>query len=579
MAKKVVLKNVSFTYLHSEIPALKNINLEIEQGTVTAIVGPVGAGKSTLLMTLNAIVPEHLVGDFEGHVLIDGLDTIEHSTEALASHIGLVFDDPALQITNLTVEEDVAFGPVNLGLERSEIWKRVGIALSQTRLSGYEKRNPRQLSGGEMQRLALAGIIAMRPGVLALDEPVSMLDPIGKEQVLQVIRDLNKEYGLTVLISDSGADIESVCDFADKMVLLHKGEVLSVGSPSEVLSDRKLVEKTKCGIPEVTQLFWALSNGQDILPPTKLEDTFDRLKTALLNNNLRIVSRPDQIDESKNINENEEVIIAKNIHHTYPGDPPVHALQGIDLNIRKGEMIALLGQNGSGKTTLAYHLAGILKPTNPDAIINVDGLDMITSPLTETIDKINYIFQNPSNQLFCETFGDEVAYGPKQLGWSDEEVEKSVQRSLAAVGLEGLRDEYVVNLTLSEETLLGMASVLSLQPEIIIADEPTGGLDRVSAEKVMELLQSMCCEDRTVIYITHDMKLVARYASRAVVLHKGKILIDGPPREVFSQVKVLERTKLFPPQITRLSQQLGEYGVPTNLLTIEEFIRATEGTV
>jgi energy-coupling factor transport system ATP-binding protein len=268
----------------------------------------------------------------------------------------------------------------------------------------------------------------------------------------------------------------------------------------------------------------------------------------------------------------EVAIAVRNVRHTFPGSPPVEALRGIDLTIHKGELVALLGQNGSGKTSLAYHLVGVLKPTNEDAEIRVGDVDVITAPLQDAIKTINYIFQNPSNQLFCETFEQEVAYGPRQLGWSDEKVELAIRDSLGMVGLEEMQKHYVADLTRSEETLLSMASVLSMQHDILIADEPTGGLDRISAQKVMEILETMCRQGRTVIFITHDMKLAAQYATRVIVLRQGQLLIDGTPREVFAQPEVLEEAKLYPPQITQLGQRLGRHGVRPDVLTIEEFL-------
>jgi len=271
------------------------------------------------------------------------------------------------------------------------------------------------------------------------------------------------------------------------------------------------------------------------------------------------------------VTDGEELVVARNVCHVYPSTPPVEALKGVDLTIRRGELVALLGQNGSGKTTLALHLVGILKPTNPDASIRVCDLDVIHADINQTIRRINYLFQDPKNQLFCPTFGEEVAYGPKQLGLSPQEIDQRVIAALDAVGLLHLRKYYVASPTRSEAVLLGTASVLAMNTQVLIADEPTKGLDEAAARKVMEVLQDKCRSGGAVLMITHDMELAARYASRVVVMGQGKILIEGESSLVFGRKDVLEKAYLAPPQITQLALELGaanEHHLP---MTVEAF--------
>jgi len=569
----ISLKDVSFKYLHADEHAISHVNLEIEEGTVTAIIGETGAGKSTLLMTLNAIIPSIIPGYLDGEIIVAGQNLHEKETAEMARHINMVFDDPVLQIVSLTVEEDIAFGPANLNLPREEIWDRVRAAQSVTRLQGYEKRNPRTMSGGEQQLLAIAGVLAMRPKILVLDEPVAMLDPLGKAQVLSVVRELNSKYGTTVLIAESGTDIEAVCEFADQVVLMNQGHILAFGPVNSIYGMRHLIEEAKMKAPQVTRLLWGL-NGADLPPkvPTTLVAAEEYLRAklgpSLSASKVRRSSGPVPVAEPKAAKE--PVIEIRNLHHVFSGNPPVHALNGIDLTINKGEMVALLGQNGSGKTTLSYHLVGVDKPTNKDATIRVDGIDVVHGPLSETVRHINYLFQNPANQLFCETFGQEVSFGPEKIGMSPQDAEQRARESLRAVGLEDLWDHYSFGISKAREALLSLASVLSLDPQIFIADEPTGGLDSAAAEKVMEILTDLNRKGRTIIVITHDMELAARYTSRVVVLRKGEVLMDGTPEEVFGQTDVLASTQLYPPQITRLAQRLMDYGMPPNVLSVEE---------
>jgi len=566
----VSLKDVSFTYLHASKPAIADINLEIETGSVTAIVGQTGAGKSTLLRTLDAIIPKVIPGKLEGDITVAGQNVRQTEPTHMARYINLVLDDPVLQIVSLTVEEDVAFGPANLNLPRDEVWERVSRALAATRLVGYEKRNPRTMSGGEQQLLAIAGILAMRPRIIGLDEPVAMLDPRGKAQVLDVVRELQEKYGTTVMISESGTDIEAVCEFADRMVLMHKGHIIAQGSPDEIFAQRQLVEETKLKVPEVTRAIWQLDQTQGTTVPTTLEQAADYLAKHLPSHSVTQQPR-EPITRTAQPKKKEPAIIVENLHHVFPGEPPVHALNGIDLTIYKGEMVAILGQNGSGKTTLSYHLVGLEKPTNDDASIIVDGLDVLHAPLSQTIRRINYLFQNPSNQLFCETFGQEVSFGPRQLGLSPEEADERARQALNVVGLEHLWQYYTLGLAKSFETLLSLAAVLAMDSHILISDEPTGGLDHAASEKVMQTLSDLNSQGHTIIIITHDMELAAKYAQRIIVLRHGEVLTDGTPREVFSQTEVLASTQLYPPQITRLAQRLAPYGIPPDILTVEEF--------
>lgn len=573
MGTAISLKDVTFKYLHADEPAISHIDLEIEEGTVTAIIGETGAGKSTLLMTLNAIIPSIVPGYLDGEIIVAGQNLHEKETAEMALHINMVFDDPVLQIVSLTVDEDIAFGPANLYLPREEIWDRVRAAQAVTRLQGYEKRNPRTMSGGEQQLLAIAGVLAMRPKILVLDEPVAMLDPFGKAQVLSVVRELNSKYGTTVLIAESGTDIEAVCEFADKVVLMNQGRILGFGPVSSIYGMRHLIEEAKMKAPQVTRLVWGLS-GNDLPAnvPTTLNaaEEFLRAKLgpALSASRIQRSFVPSPVSEAKI--PKEPAIEIRNLHHVFPGEPPVRALNGINLTINKGEMVALLGQNGSGKTTLSYHLVGVDKPTNDDATIRVDGIDVIHGPLAETVRHINYLFQNPANQLFCETFGQEVSFGPEKIGMRPQDAEQRARESLRTVGLEDLWDHYSFGISKAREALLSLASVLSLDPQILIADEPTGGLDSGAAEKVMEILTNLNRKGRTIIVITHDMELAARYAGRVVVLRKGEVLLDGTPEEVFGQTEILASTQLYPPQVTRLAQRLTDYGMPLNVLRVED---------
>jgi len=582
MPAEVILKNLTFTYMDRKNPVLKDINLELETGSVTAFVGQVGAGKSTLFQTLNGTIPELLPGDLEGDIIIAGQNIKGKDPAEVAQYLNLLFDDPTLQVVSLVVEDDVAFGPANLNLAREEIWDRVHSCLERVGLQGFEKRDPRTLSGGEMQLLALAGILALRPRIVALDEPVAMLDPLGKAQVLEAIRELKDNYGATILIAESGTDIEPVCEFATNMVLMHKGEIIAQGPPSEVLANREAVELSGLKLPMVTRAAYQLDGSMLQSVPTTLAEgkamvagLLDAKGARLTDADVTAFSCPalpgDGVQPAAGTG-----IVAKNVHHVFPTDPPVHALKGVSLSIQPGDFVALLGQNGSGKSTLSFHLVGVEKPTNPDSEIHVADLDVVHGPLKQTVRRINYLFQNPSNQLFSQTFGEEVTFGPKALEMDPEEVERRAKAALREVGLEKYWDYFTLSVDRALETLLALASVLAMGPEYLVADEPTGGLDYATGEKVMEVLTDLNQQGRTIIVITHDMELAVKYARRIVILRDGQVFMDGSPREIFCQPEKLAETRLWPPQITVLAQQLEAYGYPNNVLSVEEFVGLTK---
>lgn len=581
MAAEVIVRNLTFTYLGRKKPTLKGINLELEEGSVTAFVGQVGAGKSTLFRTLNGLIPHIIPGDLEGEIIIAGQPVKDRDPAELAQYLNLVFDDPTLQIVSLTAEEDVAFGPANLNLPRAEVWERVHAAMERVGLKGFEKRAPRSLSGGEQQLLAMAGVLAMRSRILALDEPVAMLDPLGKTQVLGAIRELKENYGATILIAESGTDIEPVCEFATDMVLMHQGEIIARGSPGEVLANREAIERTKLKLPMVTRIAYQLDSTMLKEVPTTLEEGKRWIGNLLDEHQARLSEEDTAAFASPPLPgdlvkpEEKAGIQVKNVHHVFPTDPPVHALKGITLEIEQGDFVALLGQNGSGKTTLSFHLVGVEKPTNPDAEITVEGLDVIRGPLKQTVRSINYLFQNPSNQLFSQTFGEEVTFGPKALGMSPEEAEQRGREALRKVGLEKYWDYFTLSVDRAIETLLSLASVLAMEPAYLIADEPTGGLDYATGERLMEVLVELNRQGRTLIVITHDMELAVKYARRIIILREGQVWMDGPPREIFCQPERLSATRLWPPQVTVLGMELASYGYPNNVLSVEEFVGLT----
>ena len=558
----IVIEDYYFTYLGRDEPTLKNINLKVNRGEKVAIVGPIGAGKSTLLKSLNGLVPYEFPGRQEGKILINGMDITKMTISELSRYVGMVLENPATQTFALTVEEDIAFGPSNLGLSKDEILERVRFAIEVTRLKGLERRNPNELSGGQQQSLAIAGILAMQPDIILLDEPLSMLDPIGKYQVLEVFKNITQQQNTTFIITESGPDIEVIPNFVDRVIFMNNGEILLDGPTKEVLSN-ELVSSMGVRLPQVTELFYTLKDRfPELEIPITIDEAVELLKKeisidfkSIRANSLLEKSSKEKAHYLNYVRNRENIaIFVKDLTYTY--EAGVTALKGISLKISPGEFVGIIGQNGSGKTTLALNIVGLLQSNDPNSAILVDGLDVKTTPLKNLITHVNYVFQNPDNQLFSKTVIEEMEYGPRMIGLPEDEVKKRVNRMLNLFQIEEYREDFIIGLPRNIKVILAIASVFALEPRHIIIDEPTTGLDSESGKRIMEVLKYFNKQGHTIIIITHDMKLVAEYCSRVVVLHEGRVLLDGPTRWVFSRSDILKKAFVQPPQITQLASKV-----------------------
>jgi len=580
MTSAVEIKNLTFQYRAGSAEALKDINLKIEEGDIVGIVGPTDSGKSTLLMALNGIVPRSFPGDLSGEVLVNGVNVMEHETFELASNVGIVLQKPDTQIFFPTVEDDIAFGPSNLGTPRQELLSRVDFALDATRLRGYESRDPNTLSGGEQQSLAIAGILAMRPKVMAFDEPIAMLDPIGKRKVLYVMEKLVKEHNLTVIIAESGADVEQVVEITNKIAVLLNGKLVAFGRPREVFT-QILKENVGGSIsPSVAELFMRLRKHLHVEEfPITVNEASEMLSHELRKKNVPPNFGGPRERTTRTGETAETVITVRNVSHTYPTG--LEAVKKVSFSIRKGEIVGLIGQNGSGKTTIAKHLVGLLKPTNRDATIDVKGVNVIKQPISKVIRVINYTFQNPDEQLFCENVYEEIAFGLKQLRYREGEIQQIVKRMIELLGLEQYQYDVPDALPTHIKKLVTIASVLVLEPRILILDEPTTGLDKARIDMIVGHLADLVKKDTldSLMIITHDMDTVAQYCNRVLVMSEGGMVLEGTPRSVFSRTDQLERLSLSPPQIMQLANSLSSYGIPNDLLTVDEMTETLENII
>jgi len=548
------LENLSFTYNESDKPALRDINLRIDDGEFVLITGPSGGGKSTLCRCLNGLVPYFYGGLISGVVEVQGMDVRQHSTKELATKVGMVFQDPENQLVTTDIEREIAFGLENLGFSRELMARRIEEALDTVGIAALRFRQLDELSGGEKQKVAIASVLALHPEVLVLDEPTSELDPKGAEEVMSLLERLNDELGITVILTEHRLD--RVIHLVDRLIIIDKSKILDDGNPRRVL-DNNQIEAAGIGIPPVIRLVQKLKNrGLHVneLPLTVKESRI------ILNNKIQ-ATKALRFDDTKKADSNPIIRIDK-LWFAYPNK--VTALSNVSLDIGAGEFIAIMGRNASGKTTLAKHLNGLLLPTKGK--VEVNGIDTRDSSVAELSLTVGYVFQNPNDHLFADTVDEEIAFALKNQRIDHSEIVSAVDQILAKFGLNQYGHYYPRYLSGGEKQRVALASVLVTQPKIIVLDEPTRGMEYGLKKQLMDFLSEYRKQGNTVILVTHDVETVTEYADRVILFSEGRVVVDGNRRDVLS------KALLFSPQINRLAQALGKYGVADTTLTVNEML-------
>ena len=563
MEPAVSIEGLIYRYMGQQKPALKGVDLEVAEGEFVVIMGPSGAGKSTLCGSLNGLIPHFFEGEMEGEARVGGRSTREGKVGEFAQEVGLVFQDFEAQLFSTNVALEVAFGPENFRVERGEMIERVESVLGQVRLEGFEKRMPATLSGGEKQRLAIASVLATEPRILCLDEPTTDLDPVGKLGIFEIAEDLKDRDDVTLIVVEH--ETEETIE-ADRIIVLRDGEVIADRPAREVLRDVELLEESGVMPLQVARFFHEMGLWQGQLPLTPQEGVAEFRRRGWRVNPDRH-RRLVEADARREEGYGEPVIEVEGLTHRYPNG--FVALEGVDLSVRRGEFLAVLGQNGSGKTTLVKHFNGLLEPTEGTVRVGED--ETREQGLRQLGQSVGHVFQNPDHQIFSHTISEEVALGPKSRVMEEGEIKERVEEALAAVGLEGRGGEDPFGLTRGERQRVAVASVLAVRPEVLILDEPTTGLDYAELRSMMDLLRSLNEAGSTIIVVTHTMWVVAEYAHRAVVVRDGKVALQGTVREVFAEEDGLHDASLRPPHIVSLGSTLG-YPV----LSVEEMLEVTE---
>ena len=552
------LSGVTYTYDGEAAPVLRDISLTVRRGDFVLILGPSGCGKSTLLHLLNGSVPHILNGTLEGTAVICGKVVADTKVAEFATDVGMVFQDPDAQIINTRVRDEVCFGLENLCRPADEILIRQKEALDYVGLPGFADRSIFELSGGQKQRVSVAAVLAAQPRLLVLDEPTANLDPAGMTEVFAVLARLNRDYGTTIVMVEHRVD--ELADKVSRVVMMDQGAIVFDGSPRGAFSARRVVHSEEADVvptaswfPQVSELAMdlAAASRQELLPdqvPLCVEEAVDLCSAWTVPAEALAMA----IDAPPAGRSKKPLLSIKSLSFGYDRNTPI--LKKVNIELESGAIVALLGQNGSGKTTLARMLVGI--NVAPAGAIDLGGKDLSKLGAREIAADIGYVFQNPDHQFVTDQVDEEIAYGLKVRNYSADEIARRVDDVLGIVDLKRYRHRSPFSLSLGERRRLSVATMLVLEPHLLVLDEPTIGQDHERAQQLMGLVAKL--RERygtTILMITHDVRLVAQWADRALVLRSGEIAFDGAPIELFADADLLRSAGLLAPPIHEVSRQ------------------------
>jgi energy-coupling factor transport system ATP-binding protein len=553
----LAISSLTVHYFGRDTPALSDVSVDVRPGALVGIAGRNGAGKSTLALAAAGLIPRVVRARLEGTVTADGVPL--GTSEGVASHVGIVFPNPHNQIsaTKATVREELAFGLENLGVTRAEMERRIEAIAARLGLSELLDRYPFALSGGEQQRVAIGSVVALGGRVLVLDEPTGQLDPAGTETVRDLLL-TQAEDGTAVLCAEHS---DVVLATADRVLVLDAGRSVGIATPRVALSGQALAAS---GLEPPTIIRLAELAGLGVDDPLDDEHIADALAGAAVGPDRRPTDGDDRSATDLGgrfaVRDGALLEIA-DLRYRYPTG--IDAVRGVDLRVEPGERVAIVGQNGSGKTTLVKHINGLLRPST--GRVSLAGRDLSTIKVHEAARTIGFVFQNPDDQLFNRSVERELAFGPRNLAFSSERSAQLIDAALSAAQLQGVRSDNPYDLGYSDRKLVALASVLAMDPAILVLDEPTTGQDGPGVAQVGAIVDGLSAIGRTVIAITHDMEFAARHFGRIVVMRQGEVVADGTPEAVFApgQEELLASTGLRPPLAARIGAKLGLGSTPT----------------
>ncbi len=507
----LVVENLTFSYRDREENAINNISFSVNPGEILLVAGPSGCGKTTLIRSINGLIPRSYKGKLTGRVYVHGEDSRKWPLSHTSQHIGTVLQDPERQILGTKVLNEVAFGLENLGMSRDEILLRTDEALRFLNIFHLRDRETFNLSGGEKQKVALAGVLAMRPSILLLDEPLASLDPTSAMETLDMVRMMADE-GMSIVMIEHR--VEAVLRITpERVMFMDNGEIRYLGDLDGLY---KVVNYHEIKLPAEVIIQRA---AQDPVPE---EMTF-----------LPTVTGSEGIHDP--------LVQFKNVSFGYHRDMQV--LHNINLEIKRGDVIAVLGPNGAGKTTLVKQAIGLLKPTKGEVLVN--GINTHDASVAEIANTLGYVFQSPSHMLFAQTVHEELAFGPKNLKHSPEEIEKEVMEALETVNLVEFKQDPPLSLSFGQQKRVSIAAILAMRSRILVMDEPTAGQDYQNYMNFMDSILQMPGFE-SILFITHDVDMAIIYANRVILVADGHIAADGSPQEVLADQELLVTCRLIP---------------------------------
>ncbi|HNA89937.1 MAG TPA: ABC transporter ATP-binding protein [Anaerolineales bacterium] len=524
----LIIEDLTFKYRTRPELAIEDINFELKQGELLLIAGSSGCGKTTLSRCINGLIPRSYRGERRGKVHLHGREVADIPLPELAQVVGTLLQDPERQIVASNVYNEIAFGPENLGLPRDEIIRRVDQALKRLNIGYLRERETFNLSGGEKQKVALAGVLTMNPSILLLDEPLASLDPASAHEALEVFRSLADE-GKTIILVEHRVE-DAIAAKPDRMLYMEEGRIKYLG-PIDKLPMEIDHTQVKLPAPWVVQRVKALDATVKEEPKPEVEGRGDPL------------------------------VVFENVDFRYDDEYPL-ILQDVNLNIYPGDLIAVLGPNGAGKSTLVKHAIGLLKPTKGRVLIDwQDSRKMSVAQIAHTL---GYVFQSPTHMLYAPTVQEELEFGPKNLGYEVGAIPKYVDESLAAVNLKGFETYPPLGLSFGQQKRTTIAAVLAMRSKILIMDEPTAGQDFANYTHFMETLCRTSEDAKSVLsanfaatlFITHDLDLAVTYANRILLFGDKHIVADGKPEEVLKDIDLLLKYRVRPTSLLRLNLEL-----------------------
>ncbi len=501
------VEGLSFQYRSRPEPALVDVSFALEAGELLLVAGTSGCGKTTLIRCINGLIPRSYKGELSGRIYVQGQDVSSLPLARISQMIGTVLQDPERQILGAHVFTEVAFGLENLGLPRDEVRQRVEGTLDYLGIGHLRDRETFNLSGGEKQKIALAGVLAMRPGILLLDEPLASLDPASAQEALALFRRLADE-GVSILLVEHRVE-DALSIQPDRVLFMQEGTVSYDGPPDGMMD---VVDYRQVKLPAPIVIRRAAAD-----PPLTFEPAI----------------KPDG---------RETLVSFENVTFSYERDGP-EVIHDVSLTVRRGDIVAVLGPNGAGKTTLVKHAIGLLKPRR--GRVMVEGRDTREMSVAQIARTLGYVFQSPSHMLFAPTVREELAFGPKNLGHDESAIITGVARAVEIVNLGGLEDYPPLALSFGQQKRVSIAAILAMKSKILVMDEPTAGQDYWNYMAFMNAILQMEGFE-AIFFITHDLDLAISYANRVVLMYEGRVVGDGPPQEVLLDPELVRRCRLVP---------------------------------